>query len=232
MTKLPYGNPNRALVAILCASLAGSAVSASAEEGYTDLLAGNALADTWRGFQKDYTPAGWSLEGGVLNGAGGGDLVTREEFADFELRFDWKIEPGGNSGVIYRVSEEGTHAHDSGYEYQVLDPKYPEATELNGPASLYALYPAPLSATKPAGEWNTGRVVVRDGTIEHWVNGQRVVSADTGSDDWKRCLAASKFADWPHFAKNEAGHLALQDHGASVWYRNLRVKRLDGSSAE
>lgn len=223
----------RAALTLVCAALTAALTGVSqAEEGYTDLLAGDALADNWRGYQKDHTPEGWTLEGGVLNGSGGGGLVTREKFADFDLRFEWKIAPGGNSGVLYRVSEEGPHAYDSGLEYQVLDPEYPDATDYNGPAALYALYPAPKSATKAAGEWNTGRIVFSAGTIEHWVNGQQVLSAEFGSDDWKQRVADSKFAKWPHFAKNASGYLALQDHGASVWYRNFRVKRLNESAGE
>lgn len=225
--------PLSAALTLVCATLtAGLAASAPAEEGYTDLLAGDALADTWRGYQKDHTPEGWTLEGGVLNGSGGGGLVTRESFADFDLRFEWKIEPGGNSGVMYGVTEEGVHPSDSGIEYQVIDPEYPNLTEYNGPASLYAMCPAPISVSKPAGEWNTGRIVRKDNAIEHWTNGQRVVSVEFGSDDWKQRVAGSKFAKWPHFAKNATGYLALQDHGASVWYRNFRVKRLNESVTE
>ena len=189
----------------------------------------DALADGWKGYKTDATPAAWSLKDGVLTGNGtGGDLVTREEYGDFDLEFEFNVAPGGNSGVIYLASEAGQYAYETGPEFQVLDPKYPGVTEKVGPGALYDLYPAPLTASKPAGEWNTGRIVIKDGHVEHWLNGQKVVEAQIGSDDWNQRVAASKFNAWKGFGKNKSGFIALQDHGSPVTYRNVRIKRLDG----
>lgn len=202
--------------------------SGSAAGEWIDLLGGDSLGEVWKGYGRDAVPESWTLEEGVLSLNGtGGDLVTRGEFGDFDFRFEWNIEAGGNSGVMYRVVETDGPAYETGPEYQVLDPDYPGVTELTGPGALYALYPAPSDTSKPAGEWNTGRIVSNDGVVEHWINGQRVVFARIGSEPWKQLVAGSKFAPWTGFAKNATGRFALQDHGSKVSYRNLRVKRLD-----
>ncbi len=232
----PHRSRNlRAVLALVCAFLAAPSAQAdpapSGEAGWQDLLAVEALADGWRGYKSEKTPAAWSLADGVLTGNGtGGDLVTREEYGDFDLRFEFNVAKGGNSGVIYLVSEAGQYAYETGPEYQVLDPKYPGVNEKNGPGALYDLYPAPLSASKPAGEWNTGRIVVKGGHVEHWINGQKVVEAKIGSDEWNERVAGSKFADWKGFGENKRGFIALQDHGSPVKYRNVRIKRLEGDS--
>lgn len=219
----------RAFATLLCAGLVGLPSQAA---DVVDLLAGDALKETWRGYQQESSPDAWQIEDGVLTLDGtGGDLVTRAEYSDFELNFDWKIAPGGNSGVLYLVSEDKPHPYETGAEYQVLDPEFPGADDLTGPAALYALYPAPRAAAKPAGKWNTGRIVVKDGAVEHWINGKQVVTAQIGSDEWNQRVAGTKFAAWPGFGKNKSGRIALQDHGSRVWYRNLRIQRLEKKSA-
>jgi type 1 glutamine amidotransferase len=190
--------------------------------------------DAWRGYGRKDLPASWKVdpEGAITLEGTGGDIITRERFGDFELEFEWKIAPGGNSGVMTRVSEEADPAYHTGPEYQVFDESaYPETTPDTKSGSLYALYARTAEVAKPAGEWNTARIV-RDGArIEHWLNGQQIVGAEVGSEDWNRRVAASKFSQWPKFAKNAAGHIALQDHGSQVWYRNVRVRELGGMSA-
>jgi type 1 glutamine amidotransferase len=188
--------------------------------------------DAWRGYGQESVPASWSVdpEGSITLNGTGGDLITRDEFTDFELEFDWKIAPGGNSGVMTHVSEEPEPSYHTGAEYQVLDdPAYADSPKDTTSASLYALYQRSADVAKPAGEWNAGRIV-RDGPrIEHWLNGQKVVEATIGSEDWDRRIAASKFSQWPKFAKNRSGHIALQDHGSRVWYRKVRVRALEGT---
>lgn len=203
--------------------------SASADE-WTDLLAGEDLA-AWRGYQSQQTPEAWSVADGVLSLDGsGGDLVTRERFGDFELRFEWKIAPGGNSGVLYRVSEDEDYAHKTGPEYQVLDDAAHADSEARHRAgALYGLYPRSKGGPQPAGAWNTGRIVLDDGRVEHWLNGELVVEAALSSDDWRKRVDGTKFDAWDRFGKNDQGHLVLQDHGARVWYRNMKVRRLNQS---
>jgi hypothetical protein len=187
----------------------------------------------WRGYQQKEFPAkGWEAAEGVihhLKGGGGGDLVTREVFDSFELRFEWKVAPGANSGVMYRVSEQFAAPYESGPEYQVLDDakhgdgKNPKTSA----AALYALIACnSAKATKPVGEWNKGRVVVRENHVEHWLNDARVVEYDLNGAALAALVAESKFKAWPGFAKQASGHICLQDHGDEVWYRNVRVRRI------
>ena len=229
----------RQLVVPFLAALAITALGAApsdaadaaikADDGFVRLFRGD-KDKSWVGYGKDTWPEGWELSEGVLHRkASGGDLQTVEEFGDFDLRFGWKIAPGGNSGVMYRVSREKGPAYETGPEYQVLD----DATHQDGKSpltsagSLYALYPPVKNVAKPAGEWNRSRIVVEGNRIRHFLNGEKVVDVEIGSDDWKKQLSASKFATWAKFAKNKRGHVVLQDHGDEAWYRNMRIKRLD-----
>lgn len=187
----------------------------------------------WRGFRKEGFPeTGWKVAEGALllaAGGGGGDLVTTETFGDFELEFDWKVGPKSNSGVIYRVSEEGGATYESGPEYQVIDDAYfAEPAPLHEAGSLYALAAAPSKRLLPVGQFNRGRLVVRGWRIEHWLNGERLLACDLASEQGRALVAASKFAQMPLFASQSIGHLALQDHGDAVAYRSLKVRELDG----
>lgn len=206
---------------------AGDVRPSEGERGFEPLFGENAK-ELWVGYGKDAWPEGWELEeGGVLHRAGsGGDLRTVKEFRNFDLRWDWKVSPGGNSGVMYRVVQTDAPSYQSGVEYQILD----NSTHADGKnpltsaASLYAMYAPPKDLTKPVGEWNESRLVVRGNRIRHFLNGEEVVSAEVGSDDWNERLAKSKFASWEEFANSRTGHIALQDHGDEVWYRNMRIR--------
>jgi hypothetical protein len=184
----------------------------------------------WRGFRaKDVPARGWTVDAGALHhaaGAGGGDLVTADEYGDFELRFEWRVGAGANSGVLYRVGEDDDATWKTGPEYQILDDeKHADAKDpKTSAASMYGLYEPGGKELKPVGEFNEGRIVVRGGKVEHWLNGTRVVSCDLAGDDLKSRVAASKFKDLPHFAKRAQGRIALQDHGDDVWYRNIRIR--------
>ena len=141
----------------------------------------------WRAFRGTDMPAGWTVEGGVLSRtAKAADIVTVDEFGDFELAFEWKIGAAGNSGVMYRVTEDSTAPWHSAHEYQILDNaghadgKTPETTA----ASAYALYAPVKDMTKPLGQWNQARIVVKGAHVEHWLNGTKVVEFEIGSPDW------------------------------------------------
>ncbi len=223
-----------AIAAIGAAGAAAADAAVKTEDGFTRLFEGD-KEKTWVGYGKDTWPEGWVLSEGVLHRkAGGGDLQTVEEFGDFDLRFGWKIAPGGNSGVMYRVSREKGPAYETGAEYQILDDAAHQdgKSPLTSAGSLYALYPPAKKVVKPAGEWNKSRIVVEGNRVRHFLNGEKVVDVEMGSDDWKKQLAASKFASWPKFAKNKRGHVVLQDHGDEAWYRNMRIKRLDEKAAD
>lgn len=190
------------------------------------------LQEHWRGFRQTDVPAGWHAEDGVLSfapGVEGGDLITRREYDDFELRLDWKISKGGNSGIIYNVSEDYANTWESGPEMQVLDnTRHPDAEHGRDrqAGANYALHAPATDAARPAGQWNEVRLIVRGDHVEHWLNGERVVSYELGSADWKKRVAASKFGDMPGYGQYDAGHIALQDHGNEVWYRNIRIRPL------
>lgn len=149
-------------------------------------------------------------------------IVTADEFGDFDLSFEWKIAPRGNSGIKYRV-----RAYDGrwlGCEYQMYDDERGAKTApRHCSGALYDLYePDRTTALRPAGEYNSGRIVVRVDSVEHWLNGELVVSATVGDADWEKRVAASKFNDTPGFARNRNGRLMLTDHGAEVWFRVIR----------
>ncbi len=216
------------LVATCCVYPSHAQFIELSDQTYQPLL-GEGYEKLWRGYKDPAWPSGWKVEYGVLSRVGGGDdLITVEKFADFELELEWKISSGGNSGVMYRVSTGDKAAYFSGPEFQILD----DAAHHDGKVAstsagaLYALYAPSEQAVLPAGEWNHSRIVVRGNHIEHWLNGKQIVSAEIGSEDWQRQLKKSKFADWPKFAKNREGHIALQDHGNPVWYQDIRIRRL------
>ncbi|MCA8980589.1 MAG: DUF1080 domain-containing protein [Planctomycetes bacterium] len=202
---------------------------AEANDGFQLLFDGSST-DRWRGFKKDGFPEGWVVEGDALaRVASGGDIITRDEYDSFELRLEWKISPGGNSGIMWHVieSDDVQATYQSGPEMQVLDDAgYPDIEPEHSAGACYALYPPSASAAAPVGEWNRVRLRVDHGHVTHWLNDVKLCEYDLWSDDWNARVQASKFSSMPHFAKARAGHIALQDHGDPVWYRNLRIKRL------
>jgi hypothetical protein len=185
--------------------------------------------DAWRGFRNDRVPAGWQAVDGALTRVGeGGDLITRDEFGDFELALEWKVAEGGNSGIIYRVTEDAAATYETGPEMQVLDDARHKDGEsrLTAAGSAYGLYAAPAGVVKPAGEWNAVRILVRGSHVEHWLNGVKVVEYELGSPDWKAKVEASKFKQWPGYGRAAKGHIALQDHGDRVAYRDIKIRTL------
>jgi hypothetical protein len=197
--------------------------------GWTSLFDGASL-ERWRGFRKGAMPAGWQAVGGTLARVQpAGDIVTVDTFADFDLVFEWRVEKGGNSGVFFRVTEEADLVWHSGPEYQILD----NAGHRDGRDALttagsnYALHAPLRDATRPVGEWNTARLLVRGSHVEHWMNGVELLEYEIGSADWERRVKASKFSSLPRYGREPRGHIALQDHGDPVAYRNLKIRRLD-----
>jgi hypothetical protein len=216
-----------------CCLAAGSACTPSpgmTQGGgeWKSLLDGSATG--WRGYRQTALPAGWKVIDSALTRVGtGGDLVYgAEQFGDFELELEWKIQPRGNSGIFFRAIETTERIYENAPEIQVLDNiGHPDnKTDLTVAGSNYALHPAQRDAVKPVGEWNTVRLVVRGPHVEHWLNGKQVVSYELGSPDWEARVKASKFVEWPSYGRATRGYIGLQDHGDWVAYRRIRVRPL------
>ena len=201
----------------------------AAASGWRPLFVGSSL-EGWRGYKQDAPPEGWTVTNGVLSKtASVRDLITREQYGDFELAWDWKIEKGGNAGVFYRVTEEYDHPYWSAVEYQLLDDaNAPDGkSRLTSAAAGYAVYPSPAGVVKPAGEWNSSRVVARGTHVEHWLNGQKMAEYDTESPDFKSRVEQSKFKPYPNYAKSARGYIGVQgDHRGELTIRNMRIREL------
>ena len=205
--------------------------AAPADSGWIALFDGSSL-DAWRNYRQDTISSQWQIQDGalMLAGAGGGDIISKEQFESFELELEWKISEAGNSGIFFHVAEADSlgAVYASGPEIQVLDDdRHPDGKLPSHRAGAnYDLHPCRVVTVKPVGEWNHVRVVVDKGHVVHYQNGENVVDYQIGSPEWQTALAASKFADWPMYAKAGSGHIALQDHGDKVWFRNIRIRRL------
>ena len=222
---------------LLGLALAACALGANAQENTLTaaekaagwkLLFDGRTTEGWRGFKAPAPDPGWTVKDGTLgpDPKTSKDIITKETFGDFELSFDWKISPKGNSGVMFRVIEEGDQTYFSGPEYQVLDNSRGEPP-LERAGALYGLYAPSQDVTRPVGEFNQSRILLRGGKGEHWLNGVKVVEYDLDSPEFKAKVAATKFKAWPQFARARSGHIALQNHGDHVAYRNIKIRPLE-----
>ena len=199
-------------------------------EGWALLFDGASL-EHWRGFKQNGIPLGWEIRDGAIHFAGGidaGDIITVEQYQDFDLRLEWRVSEGGNSGIFFHVSEDFDHTWESGPEMQVLDNTAhrdggkPETRA----GTNYALHPASKEVARPAGEWNQVRLVVDGAQVQHWLNGEKIVEYKLWSEDWKARVAKSKFTEMPGYGQSKKGHIALQDHNDPVWYRGIKIRSL------
>ena len=204
----------------------------SASPGEWEVLFDGAATGALRGYGRNGFPAerGVVEDGELRTVPGSGiDLVTRETFGDFEIEFDWRVAPGGNSGVMYRVTETSEPAWTSGPEYQVLDDAlHPDGSDpATSAAALYDLIaPATNKRLEPVGSFNRGRIVVRDGRVEHWLNGELVVTFGWDNPAVRDVVAASKFAEFKGFMAAESGHIVFQHHGEEAAFRDIRIRSL------
>jgi hypothetical protein len=186
----------------------------------------------WRSFNSD-TIHGWVVEEGNLTGLGeggdlSGDIITEEQFDNFELYLEWKIAPGGNSGVMYHVLEEGHKTtYETGPEYQIIDDvTLDQLEDWQKTAANYAMHVPASKPIKPAGEWNTTRIVVNGHQVEHWLNGEKVLEFEMHTEEWNRLVEEGKWKDYQDYGRAGKGHIALQDHGSNVWFREIKIKKL------
>lgn len=208
-------------------------------EGWKLLFDGKTTTG-WRGAQKDSFPkVGWMIENGELvvlaSGGGesqhGGDIVTIDEYSNFDLRLEFKLTEGANSGIKYFVTEkEQPNGSAIGLEYQILDDeRHPDAKLGNHEgsrtlASLYDLIKAENKTVKPMGEWNEARIVSSGAHVEHWLNGKKVLEYERGNEAFRKLVAESKYKVWENFGEAPQGHILLQDHGDRVAFRNIKIK--------
>ena len=208
--------------------------AANEHTGYHTLFDGKTM-DGWRSYQNKPQDS-WSVVDGMLYCKGSltdksdkrADLITTKQYENFDFSIDWKISPQGNSGIIYLATEEFPTSYLSGPEYQIIDDKnFPEKLEdWQKTGANYAMNAAPSANPKPVGEWNNTRIVVNKGHVEHWLNGEKIVEYQLGSDDWQKKKAEGKWKDAVGYGKSTKGHIALQDHGSEAWFKNIKIKEL------
>lgn len=188
--------------------------------------------DSWRNFKADTISHLWQIEDGalVLLGKGGGDLVSKEQYENFELELEWKISKNGNSGLFYHVSEGDSYekVYHTGPEFQILDNEGHKDGQIktHRAGDNYDMQSCVEENVRPVGEWNKIKLSVNKGHVEHWMNGSKVVEFQIGSPAWEAQLAKSKFTKWPDYSRAGKGHIALQDHGDKVWFKNIRITPL------
>jgi hypothetical protein len=209
--------------------------AAERETGWQLLFDGETTAG-WRGYNAEAFPAqGWEVRDGnlvVVEGGGGGDIVTEDQFTDFELSLEFKVTPGANSGIFFgAIDQPGKPMWNSAPEYQILD----DAAYLEDDADMsthltahnYDLHSSSETAVKPTGEWNVAKIVVHRPHVEHWLNGIKMVEYELGSAAWEELVAASKFGVYPEYGRVTPGHIGLQDHGNELWFRNIKIRPLE-----
>ena len=222
-------NPSTGEARTAMTQQANTLSDAERRDGWRLLFDGTSLS-AWRQYKGDAIPPEWRVvDGMIVKNVPTEDIVTREQFGDFELSFDWKVATGGNAGVFYRATEEYDKVYWSAPEYQLLDD--PNARDgrdpLTSAGAAYGLYPAPRGAVRPAGEWNTGRIVARGSHIEHWLNGTKMADYEAGSPEWEAKVRGSKFVDWPNYGRARRGLIALQgDHSGDLNLRNIKIREI------
>ncbi|HEX8904931.1 MAG TPA: DUF1080 domain-containing protein, partial [Longimicrobiaceae bacterium] len=222
---------------VAAAPAAESAAAPAGAGGWVTLFDGTSL-DRWRGYKRHDIPASWRIVDGTLahmdtgKQPDRGDIVSRDQYGDFELEYEWKIQPGGNSGVMWHVSEDQAFPYETGPEAQILDNERHADGKIpsHHAGALYDLVVPPDRVTRPVGEFNTARIVSRGSRVQLFLNGTQTADFDFASAAGKAALAKSKFAKMPGFARNSTGHIDLQDHGDTVYFRNIRIRPLGAAA--
>ena len=227
----------RALAGAMAIAMATQVVSCQRGPHWKALFDGTSL-NAWRGYKTQSVPEGWKIVNKTLTKDDRvGDLMTRDEFGDFELELEWQIGKAGNSGIFYRGIEDpdfkgrpnDDRIYTTGPEYQLLDDNdaADNKTRLTCAAANYGLYPSPPGHLKPVGEWNKTRILAKGAHVEHWLNDGKVVEYELWSPDWEAKVKATKFNNWPKFGRATRGHIGLQgDHEGALSFRNIRIREV------
>lgn len=202
------------------------------DEGWELLFDGKSM-EKWRGFKKDAIQ-GWAIEEHGMKALGlghgqGGDIVTKEQYADFDLRLEFKIGAQSNSGIFFHVKEDDKYGavYMTGPEYQLLDDVgSPGSGPLHQTGANYDVHPPIFGQVKTLDEWNTARIVVKGAHVEHYLNGRKVVEYDMWTDEWTELKNNSKWKTAEGYAKYKDGYIAIQDHGGTCNFRNIKIKKL------
>jgi len=201
------------------------------KEGWVLLFDGTTM-NGWRSY-KNKESEGWDVKNGELYCKGEGvtkraDLITNNKFENYELQVDWKISPKKNSGIVYMVTEENAASYESGPEYQLIDDAgYPaklQDKQLSG--ANYDMHAPSAKTVKPADEYNHTKIVINKGHVEHWLNGTKVVDYQLWTPEWEQIKAKSKWKDVKTYGMSKSGHIALQDHGGGIAFKNIKLKPL------
>ena len=204
------------------------------EKGWTSLFDGKSLKG-WHIYGHKALNDSWSVQDGTIffdkSKKAIGDLLTDNVYENFHLKYDWKISPNGNSGLIFWVQEDTIkykQTYHTGPEMQVLDNDGHKDGKIakHRAGNLYDLIQGKEGAVKPVGEWNTAEIISNKGKLEFILNGVSVLTTNYGDDNWKQMVAGSKFKQWPDFGTIFKGHLALQNHDCDVWYKNILIRKL------
>jgi hypothetical protein len=202
------------------------------------LLFDGRTTTNWRGYKSKTMPASWKVKDGSLlsrpqKGDSRGDIITVDQLGDFELRLEWKMTRGGNSGVIYRATEEYGSVWASGPEYQILDNRghVDGLNPLSSAGACYAVFAPAKDVTRPLGEWNQTKILARGNHVEHWMNGEKLLQYEIGSERWRAHVKTSKFfqsaygqSNWGRALK---GHIGLQDYGGAIEFRNIKLRPVE-----
>lgn len=215
------------------AAPAPNALTAEEAAAGWKLLWDGASFSGWHTYGKQDV-VGWEIAGGELVALGQGgdhanDILTDAEYEHFELLVDWKLSPRANSGIFYNVVEEGfDRVYATGPEYQLIDddgwPEKLEDWQMSG--ANYAMHPPMAKAARPVGEWNTSRIVVNKGRVEHWLNGVKTVEYELWTPEWVKMKTTGKWKDFPGYGSGRKGKIGLQDHGNKVFFRNVKIRVL------
>lgn len=203
------------------------------EDGWKLLFDGKTTKG-WRGFNRDSIGSGWTVEDGFLIAPGlggdiGGDVISEEQFESFDLKLEWKVTEGGNSGIFFHVLEGDYPAvYATGPEYQLIDDiGFPQKLEeWQSTGANYAMNPPKNAKIKPAGEWNSSEIIVNGPHVTHYLNGIKVVEYELWSEEWEELVKNGKWKKYPDYGKAKKGHLGLQDHGNKIYFRNIKIKVL------
>ncbi len=212
-------------------------VRATAKKGdWVNLFDGKTLKG-WHSFNKTTPVKNWTIVDGALvclgaaEGDTGGDIVTDKAYTNFELEWEWKIDKGSNSGVLYHVIEDPKYhaTYATGPEYQIIDDEgWPDKLEeWQKTGCDYAMHlPNTLKKVEPVGKWNISKIVFNNGHVEHWLNGSKIIAFEAWTDEWNKKKAEGKWKDYPDYGTAKTGLIALQDHGHKAYFRNIRIKEL------